>query len=167
MCIKKKKKLWDIAYCNFLLTFYSKYVYVKYFISPMLMDILLYDFECTLRKCRCKETSGDPEKRSDKNPSYRQCLFTALLANEVLWLSFCSEKVTLGTGLTHYHYFNKDTSGNIYRFCEEQFQSEIIIQRTEEKIRSNERRDTFLSMYPHIRAKYQLLKDKFQTEIQR
>lgn len=48
------------------------------------MNISLQNFEQTIKACRCKETSGDPEKRSDNNPSYRQCLFTALLANELL-----------------------------------------------------------------------------------
>ena len=42
------------------------------------------DFTQTIKKCWSRETSGDQKKRSETNPSYRQCLVTALLANDIL-----------------------------------------------------------------------------------
>ena len=48
------------------------------------IQISVDDFTKAIKKCRSRETSADPENRSDKNPSYRQCLVTALLANEFL-----------------------------------------------------------------------------------
>jgi hypothetical protein len=48
------------------------------------MQVSVDDFTRTVKKCWSRETSGDPEYRSEENPSYRQCLVTALLANEVL-----------------------------------------------------------------------------------
>jgi len=48
------------------------------------MQLSVDVFEKTVRNCRSKESSGSPESRSDSNPSYRQCLVTALLAHEIL-----------------------------------------------------------------------------------
>lgn len=48
------------------------------------MNISERDFTRALKKSWSRETSGDPEHWSEKNPSYRQCLYTALLANEFL-----------------------------------------------------------------------------------
>lgn len=48
------------------------------------MENSVEKFEQLLPKCRSRETTAEPEGRSDNNPSYRQCLVTALLANEFL-----------------------------------------------------------------------------------
>ena len=129
------------------------------------MKISIDAFEKAIKNCRCKETSGDPEYWSDKNPSYRQCLVTALLANEVLGLDAFAEKVTLDSGFSAHHYFNKDTNKNYFRFCEGQFIFEKILTREKEKSLSKEWFTALLEQYPDINGRYKLFKERFQKEI--
>lgn len=42
------------------------------------------DFIRTIEKCWSRETAMDPKNRSEQNPSYSQCLATALLARDEL-----------------------------------------------------------------------------------
>ena len=72
------------------------------------MHISVDTFTEAIKKSWHRESSGDPELRSDENPSYRQCLVTALLANEFLLLPVFAEKITSDRNRTGYHYFNKD-----------------------------------------------------------
>ena len=95
------------------------------------MQLSVDVFEKTVRNCRSKESSGDPESRSDSNPSYRQCLVTALLAHEILWLSVFAEKITNEHNRIGHHFFNKDTENIPIRFCEEQFAMKRYLQDTE------------------------------------
>jgi len=133
------------------------------------MNISVDDFKQIIRKCRSKETSGDPEKRSDKNPSYRQCLVTALLANDFLWLDVYAEKVRLENNFHDYHYFNKDIQNTPIRFCEEQFAYEKILvstnkRKSERKI-SKEWREVILEMSPKTKQRYEIFKHRFEEEI--
>ena len=48
------------------------------------MHLSIDTFKQIIKHSRSRETSGDPEHWSNTNPSYRQCLVTALLANELL-----------------------------------------------------------------------------------
>jgi hypothetical protein len=117
------------------------------------MDISPQQFSKTIRTCRSPETSGDPERRSDKNPSYRQCQATALLAHEILGLSVYVEKLKLASDHTGYHYFNKDENNTPIRFCEEQFNEEKIVARKQEKLLDREKIDLFLELYPETKQR--------------
>jgi len=59
------------------------------------MNIDIEKFQDLLTKSRSRETSGDPENWTPQNPSYRQCLVTAILADELLGLCVIREKVLL------------------------------------------------------------------------
>lgn len=59
------------------------------------MRTALDTFMDTLPLCRSKETSGDDARRSDANPSYRQCLVSALLAHDILGIDVYAEKMLL------------------------------------------------------------------------
>lgn len=79
-----------------------------------------------LPQCRSRETSSDEAHWSKDNASYRQCLVTAILANELLGWSIHAEKVIVQSREQLYHYFNKDQEGNTIRLCEDQFLFENI-----------------------------------------
>jgi len=129
------------------------------------MQISVKDFEQIIPKCRSKETSADPEGRSDLNPSYRQCLITALLANEFLWLDVYAEKVRLDSDFNDYHYFNKNKQNASIRFCEEQFLYEKIISKTSERPLPKDRIEILLERSPEIKQRYEIIKKKFEEEI--
>lgn len=48
------------------------------------MKLSTEKFKHIITKCRNKETAMDPNKRSKNNPSYSQCLVTALVARDEL-----------------------------------------------------------------------------------
>lgn len=121
-------------------------------------------FSHAIKKCRSRETSGAPEERSEKNPSRGQCLATALLANEVLWLSVYAEKLTLASR-TLYHYFNKNENDEDYRFCAEQLTHFEILERQKERLLGKDQLNVLLEQNPGIQQRYALLKKTFQTEI--
>ncbi|MFA7717850.1 MAG: hypothetical protein WC875_03995 [Candidatus Absconditabacterales bacterium] len=129
------------------------------------MDISLQNFSQIIKTCRSKETSGDPERRFDKNPSYRQCQVTALLAHEILGLLVYVEKLTLENNYTGYHYFNKDKGNLSIRFCEEQFTNEKVVARKQEKLLDEEKIAALLEIYPETKQKYELLRQKFQEQL--
>jgi len=129
------------------------------------MQLSMNDFAHAIRKCRSKETSGDPERRSDTNPSHRQCLGTALLANQKLWFDIYSEKIVFEDNKIEHHYFNKDEEGNSVCFCEEQFIYEKVITRKKSKLKSKERISTVMEEYPGIKKRYEILTWRFQEEI--
>ena len=129
------------------------------------MQLSVDVFEKTVRNCRSKESSGSPESRSDSNPSYRQCLVTALLAHEILWLSVFAEKITNEHNRIGHHFFNKDTENIPIRFCEEQFAYEKILARHRERPLNEERIEFLLERHPEIKQRYELFKKKFETEL--
>ena len=130
------------------------------------MQLSVDDFARVLPKCRSKETSWDPANRSDKNPSYRQCLATALLANEVLEFDVYAEKWLLENGYEWFHFFNKDKQNISIRFCEEQFTFTKVLKKKQEKPITKWWIDVLLDISPESKQRYEILKEKFQKEIQ-
>ncbi len=129
------------------------------------MQLTIDSFTDTIKESRCKESSWDPEARSRDNPSYRQCDVTALLAHALLWLDIYTEKVTLASTYTNYHYFNKDKENKPIRFCEEQFIHDNILVREDEKKLKHDRIDIFLRLYPSVYQRYEILRQRFQGAI--
>ncbi len=123
------------------------------------------NFPSIIKKCRSKETSSDPEHRSQDNSSYRQCLATALLASDFLWFSVYAEKITIDADRTGYHYFNKDMQNIPLNFCEEQFAHENITARKDERLLDKNRIDVILKFHPEIKQQYEILKQRFEEEI--
>jgi len=130
------------------------------------MKLSVDDFRQTIKKCRSRETSGDSENRSEKNPSYRQCLVTALLANEFLWFDVYAKRGTLESGYTGNHFYNKDTNYEKICFSKEQFLYDKIITAEDwARLINKEQIDILLEMNPETKKRYEILKQKFQTEI--
>lgn len=128
------------------------------------MEISVREFTQIIRKSWNQETSGFPEQWSSQNPSCGQCLVTALLAHEILWLSVYTEKITL-RNKAGYHYFNKDTDNKEHRFCEEQFIGQEILWRDPERSLDQQRIDILLERNPDIKKRYEFLKQNFQQQI--
>ena len=131
------------------------------------MKISVDIFKQIIKHSRSRETSGDPEHWTDNNPSYRQCLVTALLANEFLWLDTHAEKVTLESNYHGYHYFNKNQQNIAIRFCEEQFAYEKILAKTPERPLNQDKIDIIFAWNPEVKHKYEILKKKFEEEMQK
>jgi hypothetical protein len=129
------------------------------------MKISVKKFEQLLPKCRSRETTAEPEGRSDNNPSYRQCLVTALLANEFLWLPIYSEKIIFEDNRIRKHYFNGYRKHEYKHFCAEQFVYETKHTRTNTKLKTKERIATIKENYPSIHQRYEILKKRLQEEI--
>lgn len=128
------------------------------------------DFIRTIEKCWSRETAMDPKNRSEQNPSYSQCLATALLARDELWLSVYVEKLIDPTTTTsRYHFFNKDIHNNDIRFCEEQFthMPDIQIHKQRERIIDEEHLSIIIERNPEVQKKYDILKEKFQSELEK
>ncbi|MFA7298463.1 MAG: hypothetical protein WC010_02340 [Candidatus Absconditabacterales bacterium] len=125
------------------------------------------NFPHIIKKCRSRETSADSEKWSQNNPSYRQCLITALLANEFLGLDIYAEKVRLDNDFNAYHFFNKDTNNQDIRFCEEQFDNEKILTKKRQRPMNKERMEIILERNPEVNQRYNILKQRFQEEIKK
>gem|GEM_PF-1456862 len=66
------------------LTFFIKSVYICFKFPMQEMKLSVDAFNQVIRKCRCKETSADPEGRSQDNPSHMHCFTTAVLLFETL-----------------------------------------------------------------------------------
>ena len=131
------------------------------------MQLSVDVFEKTVRNCRSKESSGDPESRSDTNPAYRQCLATALLAQEFLWLSVFAEKISGENNHTWYHFFNKNRENIPIHFCEEQFAYERILARKKERPVHQDQIDVLLEWHPEVKSRYDILKKRFQSELEK
>ena len=54
------------------------------YFSCMAMTTTERDFVRTITRCWSRETAMDPHNRSEQNPSYSQCLATALVARDEL-----------------------------------------------------------------------------------
>lgn len=131
------------------------------------MNISERDFTRALKNSWSRETSGDPEHRSDTNPSYRQCLITALLANEFLKFDIYTEVVHLESGFRGEHYFNFDNDKKKrWDFCDEQFAHEKVLNRKRER-KLLAQPESLKNYNESIRRRYDILKQKFQTEIQK
>lgn len=134
------------------------------------MTTLERDFIRTIEKCWSRETAMDPQNRSQQNPSYSQCLATALIARDELWVSVYVEKLTDPTTTkSRYHFFNKDTNNKDMRFCEEQFthMPDIHIHKQRERIIDTEHLSIIMEWNPEAQKKYDILKQKFQSEIEK
>jgi hypothetical protein len=77
-----------------------------------------------------------------------------------------SEKVTTAKRIA-YQYFNKNKENACYRFCEEQFANDKILKTESERPLAKDRIEALLEMNPPIRKRYEIIKEKFQTEIKK
>ncbi len=125
-------------------------------------------FKQTIKQCRSQETALDPKKRSLQHPSYSQCLLTALLASDELWFSVHVERLEhpeRKRGMSHF--FNKDANNNEVRFCEEQFNNLLVIQKSSAKLFTDDNIRILLERYPEVKQKYKILKHTFQEELEK
>jgi hypothetical protein len=85
-------------------------------------------------------------------------------------LSVYVERLTDPTTTTsRYHFFNKDIHNNDIRFCEEQFtrMPDIHIHKQRERIIDAEHLSVIIAWNPEVQQRYDILKKKFQSEIEK
>lgn len=83
----------------------------------------------------------------------------------MLWFSVYAEELILHD-TKEYHYFNKNEKDISYRFCEEQFAHEKVLARKEARLLNKDQVNVLLERHPETKIKYEILKNKFQNQIQ-
>lgn len=131
------------------------------------MNISLETFEQAIRKARCRETSADPEGRTPDNPSHMHCFTTAVLLYETLGFPAYVEKLFFDSGEFAPHCYNRGHDQQEIRMTEEQVERYIVTKRYPKFQLTDDNIEFVFSVSPEIKEKYDMLKQRFQTEIKK
>ena len=108
------------------------------------------------------DTSADPKHWSAENPTWGHCAVVALLAQDQFGGALIRQSFENVEGFGHLlsHYSNKLAGGSEVDFTQEQFQGRL----PQGLIKEERPRERVLS-YPDTKRRYELLKDRFETEL--
>ena len=110
----------------------------------------------TLREAWCKETAHSSYQKdwSEDNPSYGQCVVTALVMQEIIGGDIYECTVNKKK-----HFYNVSPDGRTYDFTQEQFGGAFIIYANTKK----RTRESLLKV-ANVRERYELLKSRMKED---